>query len=330
MATLAQTIVGNAAAEVYFACVPHVPFIKIQEKNLIPEFWQAYDQRIEEFRDFDPELVILIGSDHYDGLHLKLMPSVLIGMAAEALNDTGGYPGKINVASDTALACAEYLVNHDFDIATSYAMTVDHGFSNSLYNFVGSLDAIPVLPIHINALCHPRPTMRRCRQLGEAIGTFAHTLGKRVAIIGSGGLSHETKTIFPQFDAAPNDEVRDFIVHGGTRGAITMESWLSNIHEGMLHIKGPIADGSLKTDKINPAWDQAFMRAVVADDLTPLDDWTDESIISQAGCGAGEIRQWVVAAAAARQLGMVSASIDYYEADTPIGVGAGIIHGRSA
>ncbi|RYD27878.1 MAG: hypothetical protein EOP89_03795 [Lysobacteraceae bacterium] len=298
-----------------------------QDRALTPDFWSAYERCIADLHAFDPELVFVIGSDHYDGLHLKLMPTVLIGIAGEAMDDTGGYPGKLNIAADTALQCAEYLVEHDFDIATSYAMTVDHGFSNAIHNFLGGIDAgPPIVPIHINALCHPRPTMRRCRQLGEAIGRFAAGLGKRVAFIGSGGLSHETAMIFPQFDTAPNEAVRDFIVHGGVKGDISMERWLADVHSGMLEITGPVAAGTFKTEKVNPEWDQSFMRAVCAEDLTLLDDWTDAGIIEAAGHGAGEVRQWLVAVAAARSAGGDRPSIDYYAAGTPIGVGAGVIH----
>ncbi len=319
-----------SSSPVYMACVPHVPFVKLQDRALLPEFWRVYDQRVAEFRAFDPDLVIVFGADHYDGLHLKLMPSVLIGMAAEAMADTGGYPGKLNVAGDLALSCAEYLVEHDFDIATSYAMTVDHGFSNVLHNFLGAIDAKPIIPIHINALCHPRPTLRRCRQLGEAIGRFAAGLGKRVAFLGSGGLSHETSMVFPQFDTAPNETIRDFIVYGGSQGEISMESWLSNIHGVMLELAGPVADGSHVTGKLNPEWDKRFLRAIVAEDLTSLDSWSDTELVDTAGSGAGEIRQWVAAVAAARAAGADLPMIDFYAHDTPIGVGAGMIHASSA
>ncbi len=322
---------GNSmTAPVYVACVPHVPFVKLQDRELLPEFWRVYDARVAEFRAFDPDLVIVFGADHYDGLHLKLMPSVLIGMAAEAMADTGGYPGKLNVASDLALSCAEFLVEHEFDIATSYAMTVDHGFSNVLHNFLGAIDAKPIIPIHINALCHPRPTLRRCRQLGQAVGEFAAGLGKRIAFLGSGGLSHETSMVFPQFDTAPNDAIRDFIVHGGSQGEISMESWLGNIHGVMVELAGPVADGSHVTGKLNPEWDRRFLQAITSDDLTALDNWGDAELVDAAGSGAGEIRQWVAAVAAARAAGASVPSMDFYAHDTPIGVGAGMIHASSS
>jgi 2,3-dihydroxyphenylpropionate 1,2-dioxygenase len=317
------------SSPVYVACVPHVPFIAIQHRDLLPEFWHAYDQRVAELNAFAPDLVIVFGADHYDGLHLKLMPSIVIGQIAEAMADTGGYPGKLDVPADIAISCAEYLIEHDFDVATSYAMCVDHGFSNVIHNFLGALDTKPVLPIHINALCHPRPTFRRCRQLGEAVGCFASTLGKRVAFLGSGGLSHETSMIFPQFDTAPTEAIRDFIVHGGSRGDISHRKWLDDIHQGMTALAEPIAAGHHKNVTINPEWDKLFLKTIAAGDLTAFDSWRDADVIREAGSGAGEIRQWIAAVAAARAAGAGRPLVDFYSSRTAIDVGTAILHAGS-
>ncbi len=312
--------------QVYLACVPHVPFLETQDRALSPEFWESYEARVAEFEAFDPELVIVFGADHYDGLHLKLMPAFTVIQRAEAMDDVGGFPGRLDIPPEIAFACAKALVRDEFDVATSYAMTVDHGFSNVLHNFMGANDARPVLPIHINAMCDPRPTFRRCRLLGEAVGRFAKTLGKRVAFLGSGGLSHETGMVFPQYDSAPDEQIRDFIVHGGDRGEITMVKWLETIRNVMLELSPPMASGDFVNEKMNPEWDQAFLAAVTAADLSGLDSWTDEAVEAAAGNGAGEIRQWIAAIAAARAAGADAPVLDYYGHHTPIGVGAAVVH----
>ena len=315
---------------VYAACVPHVPFLETQDRAYTPSFWASYDERVAEFQAFDPELVVVFGADHYDGLHLKLMPAFTVIQRAEALADVGGFPGRLDIPADIALACAERLMVEEFDIATSYAMIVDHGFSNVLHHFLGAIDARPVLPIHINALCYPRPSFRRCRRLGEAVGRFVSGLGRRVAILGSGGLSHETGMVFPQYQTAPDDRIRDFIVHGGAQGELTMSRWMDDIREVMMGLSGPMASGEFVNEKINPEWDQRFLEAVTADDLSGLDAWEDAAVEAAAGPGAGEVRQWIAAMAAARAAGAGRPVIDHYEHHTAIGVGAGVIHARSA
>ena len=187
-------------SQTYVACVPHVPLMAIQGRAHNTALWAAYDQCVEALRSFDPELIIVFGGDHYDNIFLKLAPQFMVGHIAEGVDDVGGKPGKLDVPMGIAKAASAFLVEEGFDVATSHAMKVDHGFTNVLSNFLGALDARPVLPLHINTISDPRPTFKRCRQLGEAVGRFAATTGKRVAFLGSGGLSHQTDFIFPQFD----------------------------------------------------------------------------------------------------------------------------------
>lgn len=314
------------SARAYGACVPHVPFVSLQQRALLPGFWAAYEARIAEFRAFDPELVIAFGADHYDGLHLKLMPSMLVGLIAEAMADTGGFPGRLDIPRDIAMALAEFLVEQEFDIAFSYAMSLDHGFSSVLHHFLGAIDARPVIPVHINALCHPRPTLRRCRRLGEAIGRYAAGLGQRVAFLGSGGLSHDTSNIFPQYDAAPDEAIRDFIVHGGTRGPITHAAWLATGHAVMDQLLAPVAARTHTNGRNNEAWDRRFLRELTGPDLAAFDAWRDDEMVAAAGSGAGEIRQWVAAMAAARAAGAGAVCLDFYEADNALDVGTAVVH----
>lgn len=309
----------------YVACVPHVPFLSIQDRSWNPGLWEAYDARIKELHDFDPEIVFVFGGDHYSGIHLNLAPTFVIGQIAEALSDCGGSPGKLNIPREIATQCANFLIEDGFDIATSYAMEVDHGFSNVLGAFLGDVGSRPVVPVHINALTYPRPTLRRCRQLGEAIGRYAATLGKRTAFLGSGGLSHQTDFIFPQYDTAPNEDVRNFIVHGGTVGPITREAWFKQVDDGMDHLKGEIYEGRFKP-YVNGCWDRNFLELFAKGDMKAFDDWTDEAVLKEAGYGGGEIRMWIAAAAAGQAAGAPAPIVDYYSDETYLAVGAAVAH----
>lgn len=312
-------------AEAYVACVPHVPLLAMQERSANQSLWASYEARIAEFEAFDPELVIVFGGNHYQGVFLNLSPSFIIGQFATAVDDCGGVPGKLDIPLDISIGLAAALVDQGIDVATSYAMTIDHGFSNVLGNFLrGDLGSRQVIPVHINSLIYPRATMKRCREVGAAIGTFAAGLCKRVAILGSGGLSHQTNFIFPQFDTAPNDDVRDFIVHG--RGNISIEKWMGDIQTGMDKLSSEILDGSFSVPWINAEWDRKFLDTLGAGDLSAFDDWTDADILDQGGYGGGEIRMWIAAAAAGQAAGAAQLKIDYYSDSDPIAVGAAVAH----
>lgn len=313
----------------YLACVPHVPLLSMQERGVNAAFWDAYEDRIAEFRAFDPDLVIVFGGDHYDGLHLKLMPTFVIGHAATGVEDCGGYPGKLDVPMDIAQACAQAMIDEGFDIATSYAMEVDHGFTNVTHHFLGEIGAKPVLPILVNTMCDPKPTFKRCRQFGEAIGRFAATLGKRVALLGSGGLSHQTDMIFPQFNTAPNEAVRDYIVHGGAKGEISREKWRNDIQTGMDGLSAELVADRFKAPWINREWDEKFMADFASGDMSRFDGWTNADVTQAAGYGGGEIRQWIAAGAAARAAGVTRFHSDFYSETTKLAVGVGVAHGTT-
>lgn len=313
------------AKSVYMACVPHVPFIVLQDREANRPFWEAYEQQAERLRAFDPDVVFVFGADHYSAQHLRLMPPFAVGTKAEAIDDDGGFPGPLDVPMPTALACAEYLIEHEFDVAISYAMEVDHGFSNVIHHFLGAIDAWPVVPIFINSLCCPRPTFRRCRKLGDAVGSFAASLGQRVAFLGSGGLSHDTADIFPQFDTAPSDAVRDYIVHGGSKGELTRERWLGELTGGLQVVNQMLLDRVPGVGSVSESWDRRFLDTFVGD-LRAFDDWSEADVTREGGNSAGEVRQWIAAAAAAQAAGAGPIVIDHCRHDLPMGVAAAVVH----
>ena len=307
-------------------CVPHLPFMTIQERRLNEPFWEAFERRAASLREFDPQIVFVFGSDHYEGQQMASMPTFAIGHAAEAIDDRGGFPGRLQVPESVARACAEFLVNEDFDVASSYAMRVDHGFSAVLHHLFGAVDARVVVPVFVNALCHPRPTFRRCRRLGDAVGRFAATLGLRVAFVGSGGLSHDTGDIFPQVFEAQDPALRDYLIHGGRYGTLTREQWRQNLNAGLTEVNKLLEQRTPGVGDVRRAWDENFLRVLTAGDLAAFDSWDDARVMHEGGNGAGEVREWIAALAAANAAGATHIVLDHYEGGTCIGVAAAVVH----
>ncbi|WP_250644839.1 hypothetical protein [Acidovorax carolinensis] len=152
----------------------------------------ALEQARAQVHAFNPELIVLLGPDHYNGFFNELMPPFCIGSAATSVGDYLTPPGALNTDEAAALSLTAHLMDTGFDIALSRRMQVDHGFAQALQFLWGGLDTPPVVPIFMNAVAQPGiPRLARCRQLGEAIGRFLDTLPRRTLVIGSGGLSHE-------------------------------------------------------------------------------------------------------------------------------------------
>ena len=73
----------------------------------------------------------------------------------------------------------------------------------------GALARYDVLPVFLNCAADPRPSMRRVRQVGAAIGRFLSTRDLRVTVLGSGGLSHDPPT--PRLAQTSNEVARRLI-----------------------------------------------------------------------------------------------------------------------
>ena len=168
-------------------CLSHSPIIPLCKKP--PPEEAAIAAGLARCRGaiarFDPEVIILFGSDHFAGFHLDLVPAFCIGLEAAAYDDVGGTPGPLDVPKDQALALVEHLRDEGFDPAVSHRMKVDHGFSQPLGRLFGRNDRYPIIPVFVNALSPPLARFSRSRALGAAAGRYAARSGKRTLFLAS-------------------------------------------------------------------------------------------------------------------------------------------------
>jgi protocatechuate 4,5-dioxygenase beta chain len=86
-------------------------------------------------------------------------------------------------------------VYDEFDITVCQEMRVEHGFLVPMHLCFDPAESWPVasVPIAVNVLQHPLPTARRCYRLGQAIRRAVESYERdiKVAIIGTGGMSHQ-------------------------------------------------------------------------------------------------------------------------------------------
>lgn len=250
----------------------------------------ARDQALE----FDPELVVLVAPDHYNGFFNELMPPFCVGSQAHSVGDYLTPAGKLNVDADAAESMVHSLMDADFDVALSRCMQVDHGFAQPLQLIWGGLDTPPVVPLFLNAVAPPGiPRLRRCRALGEAIGRFLLDDSRRILFIGSGGLSHEPPV--PML-SDPDLAVRERITVRQHPTAAEREAKTQRVMAAGM----ALASGQSAMKPLSPAWDQRWMDAL-AGDRAALDDlctWSEDSIAQEGGRSAHESKSWLVARSA--------------------------------
>ncbi len=268
---------------------------------------------------FDPELVVLLGPDHYNGFFNELMPPFCIGTQASSVGDYLTPDGPLAVDGETAVALATHLMDADFDIAVSRRMRVDHGFVQALQMLWGGLATPPVVPIFLNAVAQPGiARLRRCRQLGTAIGRFLDHEPRRTLVIGSGGLSHEPPV--PTL-AHPDAAVREVIT--AKREATPLERAAKT--ERVKAAGRALAAGAPSIKPLNPDWDRRWMDALARGDLEAVTRWSEDSIERDAGLSAHESKTWLVARAALPENTVLPCPLRYYRAIPELIAGYGVL-----
>ena len=287
----------------------HSPLLNLPgpSQELLDDIESAIAAAREFVTDFDPELVVTFSPDHYNGFFYNVMPPFCIGTAAEGVGDYGTHRGPLDVPADLATDCARAVLDSDVDVAISAAMQVDHGTVQPLQKLFGDATAKPVIPVFINSVATPLGPLSRVRALGAAVGSHLAGLGKRVLVIGSGGLSHDPPV--PTLATAPPAAL-DRIVHGKP---MTSEQRQAR-QVAVMAAAREFASGQGSLAPLNPDWDHAFLDLLDSRRLTEVDGWDNGWIAAQAGNSAHEVRTWVAAFAALAAQGDYETGNHFYRA----------------
>ena len=236
-----------------------------------------------------PDALVVIGPDHFHANFYDAMPPFVLGVEeAEAFGDFGSRSGPLPVASALAWSVHEGLSRDGFDVALSYALTVDHGIVQG-YEMVRGHASLPLVPLIVNTAAPPLPSMPRCVALGRSLGAAIRAADAgRVLIVASGGLSHWLPSNDPR-DASVPAERRLAMIHGRR----DVRAFAAAREPGVRALAGnPDA-------QVNAAWDAWFLKQLVTADLDPVTGLGDEGLQERAGSGGHEIRAWLIGFAAA-------------------------------
>ncbi|MCL2657314.1 MAG: 3-carboxyethylcatechol 2,3-dioxygenase [Betaproteobacteria bacterium] len=295
---------------VILECLSHTPLHGYfdPKPEVVAEVARMSAAARERVRQFDPELVVVFSPDHYNGFFYELMPSFCVGAKAHAIGDYKSLAGDLPIPVEDARAMVEYVLNRDIDMAISYRMSVDHGVAQALEEVTGGLDTYPVIPVFINSVAPPMSPLRRSRLMGQVIGEYLKSTGKRVLILGSGGISHEPP--IPELKNATH-EISERLIHTGRN--LSPEDRNARQERVINAARAFTAGEAPGMRALNPEWDMAFLK-MMQSDLLAVDRLSNENVLRDAGKSAHEIRAWVAAFAALSAFGEYEAEIDFYQA----------------
>ena len=157
---------------------------------------EAYRETLTRAR---PDVLVMVGADHFHQFFLDNYPTFLIGKAprydATFYNEERefGIP-KYVLEGDEPFSDFLHrgLMEEKFDFSFSNELKIDHSIICPIITLRPGAD-LPVVPIYTNIFAPPIPSPRRFYELGRAIRRVidAYPSDKRVAAIGTGHLSLE-------------------------------------------------------------------------------------------------------------------------------------------
>lgn len=277
------------------AALSHSPVMNFEApadaQAQVAAYRQAARELGEEIRAARPDALIVIAQDHFRTSFYNNMPAFLIGVGDVARwGDWRGTTGPLKTDVELARGIARGLFERSFEPSVSYDMKVDHGTSQVLELF-GMTDT-PVIPIQINAAAPPQPTPARCHAFGEALRGAVHAFAgeRRVAVIGSGGLSHAPLKV--SIETEQNPQQRDFFIHGKVApGGLTEDERIKGIMSRLDQLAGAI----------NPEWDRMLLERIEAGQARELAaELNAENIEAAGGRGGQEFRSWLAMLGAAQ------------------------------
>ncbi|WP_321818051.1 MULTISPECIES: 3-carboxyethylcatechol 2,3-dioxygenase [unclassified Paraburkholderia] len=294
---------------IHLECLSHTPLHGYFDPppDVVAEVERVGREARARVEAFQPDLIVAFAPDHFNGFFYDMMPPFCIGAKAQAIGDFKSLAGPLPVPEELAHALAQSVLAADIDVALSYRMQVDHGCAQALEVLTGGLDRYPVIPVFINSVAPPMATLRRARLLGEAIGRFMASTGKRVLVVGSGGISHEPPV--PElFGATP--EIAERLIAGRNPSADSRDAREART----VAAAKAFTKGDSHLHPLNPEWDRAFLALLASGELTAVDGMTNAAITRDGGKSAHEIRTWVAAFGVLAAFGPYCASLDYYRA----------------
>ncbi|MGI9285224.1 MAG: hypothetical protein ACR2P1_07525 [Pseudomonadales bacterium] len=156
--------------------------------------YAAFDDMRSQLEAAKPDALIVIAAEHFANFFMNNMPAYCMGMAEE-------YEGPIEDPQwlgiertsvpgnpDLSRRIIEQTLQ-DIDLAYAEEWKFDHGIMVPLHFLTPRYD-LPVIPVNINCQGPPLSPLHRAYAFGTALRKACDVVPERIAIVGTGGISH--------------------------------------------------------------------------------------------------------------------------------------------
>jgi 2,3-dihydroxyphenylpropionate 1,2-dioxygenase len=184
---------------VYSGVLSHAPGITgrahlVENTAKRDEFYAHLDQQRQEIADSGAEALIVIAAEHFANFFMNNMPAFCIGIGAsyegpiedpEWLGiEKTSVPGAPDVGRRIVIE-----VMNTVDTAYAEEWKFDHGIIVPLHFLTPNYD-LPIIPVNINCQGPPLTPLHRVWEFGEALRRACDAVPEKIALVGTGGISH--------------------------------------------------------------------------------------------------------------------------------------------
>ena len=184
---------------VYAGVLSHAPGITgrahlVENTAKRDEFYAKLDVQRQEIEASGAEALVVIAAEHFGNFFMNNMPAYCIGMGEY-------YEGPIEdpewlKIKRTRIPGAPDLgrrltreVLQTVDTAYAEEWKFDHGIMVPL-NFLTPNYDLPIIPVNINCQGPPLTPLHRVWEFGEALRRACDAAPEKIAVVGTGGISH--------------------------------------------------------------------------------------------------------------------------------------------
>ena len=157
-------------------------------------FYAAYQRMGEAIAASGAEALVIVAAEHFANFFMNNMPAYAVGMADHYEGpiedpDWLGIP-RTRVPGNADLSGRLIKsIMRDVDVAYCEEWKFDHGVMVPLHFLTPKFD-LPVIPVNINCQGPPLTPLSRAWAFGEALRRACDAAPERIAVVGTGGISH--------------------------------------------------------------------------------------------------------------------------------------------
>jgi aromatic ring-opening dioxygenase catalytic subunit (LigB family) len=157
-------------------------------------FFKAYHAMAQQLAATRPDALMVIAAEHFANFFMNNMPSFAVGMA-DSYHGPIEDPAWLGIARTQVpgnAALSQRLISEimqTVDVSFSEEWQFDHGIMVPL-NFLTPRYDLPIIPVNINCQGPPLTPLHRAWAFGEALRRAADSVPERLAVVGTGGISH--------------------------------------------------------------------------------------------------------------------------------------------